>query len=85
MKLKGGFIFFTFCIIVLVVFMADDSLAQCSMCQKIAIDGVKAKTAGNALNHGILYLLALPYCMLAIIFRKQIASFIHGLLVRYKK
>jgi hypothetical protein len=49
------------------------------MCQKIATDGANSKAVATSLNHGIIYLLALPYCMLAFIFRKQIIDFMRGL------
>ncbi|MBI4932088.1 MAG: hypothetical protein HY841_15125 [Bacteroidetes bacterium] len=82
MKFKGTRIFLMLFIIALVIFLADDSIAQCSMCRKIATDGANSKTVGNALNHGILYLLALPYCMIAFIFRKQILGFMRSFLAK---
>ena len=85
MKLKGAYIFIMLCIIALVIFLADDSIAQCSMCRKIATDGANSKTVGASLNHGILYLLALPYTLLIFFFRKQIFEFMRGLIMRVKK
>ena len=75
MKNKKTLFLFSFAVLLILVLLADPSFAQCSMCQKIATDGANTKTAGAALNHGILYLLSLPYFMLAFIFRKQILAF----------
>ncbi len=79
MKIKTNYLFAAAILLFVVILMADTSLAQCSMCQKIATDGANSKTVATSLNHGILYLLALPYCMIAFIFRKQIAGFMRGL------
>ncbi|TAL58135.1 MAG: hypothetical protein EPN85_12350 [Bacteroidetes bacterium] len=68
--------------IALSIFLADDSIAQCSMCRKIATDGANSKAVGVALNSGILYLLALPYFLIAFFFRKQIFSFMRTLRVK---
>jgi hypothetical protein len=57
------------------VLLADDSIAQCSMCKKIATDGTTTRSVANGLNKGILYMLAFPYAMLAFIFRKQIMEY----------
>ena len=49
--------------------------AQCAMC-KASVEssmGQKNSVAGN-LNTGILYLMAVPYLLIAFIFRKQIVS-----------
>jgi hypothetical protein len=79
MKIKSTYFLFTLCIIALVIFMANDSIAQCSMCRKIATDGANSKAVAGSLNRGILYLLAMPYCLLAFFFRKQIFGFVRGL------
>lgn len=79
MKNRKIILLISFAVIILLLLAADLSFAQCSMCQKIATDGSNTKTAGKALNSGILYLLAAPYCMLAFIFRKQLASFFRQL------
>ncbi len=78
-KFKYKYFILTLCVIALVLFLADDSIAQCSMCRKIATDGANSKAVGKSLNHGILYLLAMPYCLLAFFFRKQIFGFMRGL------
>jgi len=82
MKFKSPSILFTLCLIGIVIFMADDSFAQCSMCQKIASDGASSKAVGASLNTGILYLLALPYVLITFFFRKQIFGFLRTLRVK---
>ena len=80
MKFKVTNIFLTLFIVALVLILADDSIAQCSMCRKIATDGANTKTVGASLNTGILYLLAMPYLLVTFFFRKQILGFMRGLL-----
>ena len=49
--------------------------AQCAMC-KASVEssqGQKNSVAGG-INHGILYLMAIPYLLIAFIFRKQIVA-----------
>ena len=79
MKFKASHIIFVLCTIALLIFFADDSFAQCSMCRKIATDGSNTKTVGASLNSGILYLLAMPYFLIAFFFRKQIFGFMRTL------
>ena len=82
MKSKGTYVFITLCVIAIVLFLADDSIAQCSMCRKIATDGANSKVVAASLNKGILYLLAMPYCLLAFFFRKQILGFARSLVAK---
>jgi membrane glycosyltransferase len=79
MKFKSKYFLFLLAVVVLMIFLADTSFAQCSMCRKIATDGANSKAVGASLNKGILYLLAMPYCLLAFFFRKQIAGFMRTL------
>jgi len=69
----------TLAVIVLTIFLADDSIAQCSMCRKIATDGANTKAVGTNLNKGILYLMAMPYFLVAFFFRKKIFGFVRSL------
>ncbi len=50
--------------------------AQCAMCKQAAESSLKSNpnSMARSLNSGILYLMAVPYVMIAFIFRKQIAS-----------
>jgi membrane glycosyltransferase len=82
MKFRTSYTVLTLLCISILFLLADASYAQCSMCQKIATDGANSKMVAASLNHGILYLLALPYCMLAFIFRKQIIGFMRGFLAK---
>jgi membrane glycosyltransferase len=75
-KIKYSYFLVSLAVIVLAIYLADDSFAQCSMCRKIASDGANSKAVGASLNKGILYLLAMPYFLLAFFFRKQIAGFV---------
>jgi hypothetical protein len=58
------------------------SFAQCAMCRATAESATENvdKGIGEGLNDGIVYLMLLPYLLLAIsgavFFRKQIASFL---------
>jgi hypothetical protein len=50
--------------------------AQCAMCKQAAASSMDndPRSMARNLNAGILYLMAVPYLMIAFIFRKQIAS-----------
>lgn len=51
----------------------------CSMCKAVAESGTEAfggeQAIGAGLNSGILYLMAVPYLLLFLLFRKRIAAF----------
>jgi membrane glycosyltransferase len=81
-KIKSKYFLLSLALIALVIFFAADSFAQCSMCRKIATDGANSKAVGTSLNKGILYLLAMPYCLLAFFFRKQIVGFTRTLRIK---
>jgi hypothetical protein len=48
------------------------SFAQCAMCKAVAQSG--SNTVSGGLNNAILYLMAVPYLLLIIFFRKRIWS-----------
>jgi len=49
--------------------------AQCSMCKAAVQSSMdQENSVARGINKGILYLMAVPYLLLAFIFRKQIAS-----------
>ena len=53
-------------IIVLSISFSPAAKAQCSMCTINAEQGTKnGNTQGNGLNSGIIYLLAIPYLLIA--------------------
>lgn len=69
---KHQFILFFLLVFALVPELSE---AQCAMC-KASVEssmGQKNSVAGN-LNTGILYLMAVPYVLMAFIFRKQIVA-----------
>lgn len=49
-------------------------MAQCAMCKQSVESSMKGdpNSLGRSLNSGILYLMAVPYLLIAFIFRKQI-------------
>jgi hypothetical protein len=64
---------------VLLAFAPVDVLAQgCAMC-KAVVEGESTfggpQSVGRGLNTGILYLMAVPYVLLFLIFRKRIVAF----------
>jgi hypothetical protein len=67
-------------ILLLVVLVPSISEAQCAMCKQAASSSLEndPRSMARSLNSGILYLMAVPYIMLAFIFRKQLkAVFLH--------
>jgi hypothetical protein len=67
-------------ILLLVVLVPSISEAQCAMCKQAAASSLEndPRSMARSLNSGILYLMAVPYIMLAFIFRKQLkAVFLH--------
>jgi hypothetical protein len=66
---------FILAIILVLVLVPNITEAQCAMC-KASVEssqGQKNSVAGG-LNTGILYLMAVPYLLIAFIFRKQLIS-----------
>lgn len=67
-------------IVLLVLFSADLCFGQgCSQCKLIAEQsagkgGSDEATFGTNINYGILYLMAIPYLLLMLFFRKRIVS-----------
>lgn len=74
-KVKMKRLAFILSIILLLILLPEITEAQCAMC-KASVEssqGQKNSVAGG-LNQGILYLMAVPYLLIAFIFRKQIVS-----------
>ena len=69
-------------LIMIISSLPGDLLAQCAMCRAVAADGVNADGTGIAsgINKGIMYIMAVPYILLAtagfIFFRKRIGGFL---------
>ncbi len=72
--MKKGILILLFLFGLLIV--ADSSFAQCSMC-KATIES-DASDVGNGVNNAILYIMVMPYILLAtiaiIFFRKKITA-----------
>lgn len=67
--------YFIFGIILLFVFLPYITEAQCAMCKATveSSQGQKNSVAGG-INQGIIYLMLVPYALMAFIFRKQIST-----------
>lgn len=68
-------------IVVLAAWPTGEVLAQgCAMCKAVAQGGNGVfggeQSIGKGLNRGILYLMAMPYVLLLLFFRKKIVGFI---------
>lgn len=56
-------------LVVMALFVADASFAQCAMCKATVESGLQKGTSqiGRGLNTGILYLMVIPYIIFVII------------------
>jgi len=62
-------------LICLILFSYDISLAQCAMCKSTATSNLDGGgSVAKGINKGILYLMAVPYVILFLIFRKKIGT-----------
>lgn len=63
-------------VLILVLLVQVDLSAQCAMCKQAAESSMRSdpNSMARSLNSGILYLMAVPYLLIAFIFRKQIAQ-----------
>ena len=53
-----------FIVIIMMIFVAPDLIAQCPMCKLSAESNLRdGGTAGKGLNAGILYMFAMPYLL----------------------
>ena len=64
-----------FAIALLLLVLAMDADAQCVMCKAVAEDSAEDGSLGRGLNSGILYLMGIPYAIMAFfawfVFRKR--------------
>jgi len=70
-------------VLIAVVLISDVALGQgCSQCKLLAEQGSELDEAsfGTNINYGILYLMAMPYIILLIMFRKRLLSLAKDLL-----
>lgn len=70
------------------LFLNSDSFAQCALCKANAESDLKnGGTTAKGLNHGILYLMTIPYIILGtlffIFFKKQILEKVRILKSKY--
>jgi hypothetical protein len=67
-----------FYMLVLILLFVQDLFAQCAMCKAVAEDEA-ADEGYTGVNTGILYIMAIPYIILFIVFRKKIFAFFKDL------
>jgi hypothetical protein len=84
MKNYSRLVFF---LVVLFFVLQVDLQAQCAMCKQAAESSMRSNpnSMARSLNSGILYLMAVPYLMIAFIFRKQLFGLWKKLQSRFKK
>jgi hypothetical protein len=69
-----------FCTILLLCLLNISASAQCAMCRAVAESGnSNGQNVGGGLNNAILYLMAVPYLLLILFFRKKIWTFLKEL------
>ena len=60
---------------IVMLVLAMDAEAQCVMCKAVAEDSAEGGSLGRGLNSGILYLMGIPYAIMAFfawfVFRKR--------------
>ena len=59
--------FLTFLVVVLVIFLPETMEAQCAMCRAVLESEESGRTA-EGINNGIVYLMAIPYVLVAALF-----------------
>jgi hypothetical protein len=77
-----------FSLFLLMAVIAPSELsAQCAMCKQAAETSMKndPSSMARSLNKGILYLMAVPYIMIAFIFRKQLYQLWKKMSARFSK
>lgn len=74
-------------VLLVLLFAFNSAEAQCAMCKQSAESSLKndPRSIARGLNSGILYLMAVPYIMLALIFRKQLKALFFKLKNRLTK
>lgn len=74
--MKDSHKYFIVALVIFLMFLQPEMQAQCAMCKQAAETSLKSNpnSMARSLNSGILYLMAVPYIMLAFIFRKQLVQ-----------
>jgi len=76
MKPKASSVFFLFFVLALLCIAGETYAQGCSQCKMIPMsDQQGGGTAAKGINKAILYIMAMPYIVLCILFRKQIVRF----------
>jgi len=67
--------------LLLLLLLPAVNFSQCAMCKAAAESSIKSnpKSIAKGLNKGILFLMAIPYLVVAIIFRKELMQFFKNL------
>lgn len=77
-------ILFSITLLAILMLMTGDTFAQCAMCKANAASSLRnGSSVAKGLNTGILYLMTIPYLMLAFIFREQLKSLYFRVKARY--
>ncbi len=67
--------YFLVFIIALLVLLPNITEAQCSMCKAAVQSSMDQKNSvARGINKGILYLMVVPYLLMAFVFRKQLVA-----------
>ena len=67
--------YFIIIVLVALVLLPNLTEAQCAMCKATVESKKKQKNSvAGGINQGIIYLMLVPYVLMAFIFRKQIAT-----------
>ena len=53
-----------FCILFILLFTIDISFGQCAMCRAV-LESEEGQTSAKGINDGIMYLMAIPYVVVA--------------------
>jgi len=77
MKMKKIFFVISFFLFIN-IFSAEKSSAQCAMCKQAAESTLEhqSDSMARSLNSGIVYLMIIPYLLIAFIFRKPLWNFL---------
>lgn len=72
-------------VIIFMLFWAMETYSQCAMCKAAAESDLEHNpdSIAHGLNKGILFLMAIPYIVVGIIFRNEIRQFFHN--IRFKE
>lgn len=67
-------------IVLLLAALSEQALAQCAMCKAAAESDLQnnPNSVAKGINDGIIYLMIIPYILMAFFFRKEIIRFIKG-------